>query len=405
MRAWLLTVGVVALAACSTSSPRRSDISDAELLSGDILGPGFAAGAVTVTPIEDAFALDDQMRAFASTINNVSDPSFHVNGLLEAMQKQGLFALDYSSSTTRTVSETFHERRGNCLSFTMLFIELARAVGLHARYQLVEVPPHWNHEGDLVVIANHVNAVIESRFQHDLIIDFNYADFRGDYPMHKIDDAYASALYYTNLGAEALLKRDFPTSFVLLREALSFHDNISEPWVNLGVLYGRLGHYDYAEAAYLRALAADPRERSAVANLVGVYTALGDTARAEQYRDRVRNYQEINPYYHYSRAQTARSEERNEDALGELRRAIRLKNDDSDFFKLQGETLLALGRDEDAAKSFERARAVARPSSLVREAGSENSNPGRLARPAGGPGTTIYVPSLPSPSLNLLATP
>jgi len=405
MRAWLLTIGVFALAACSATSPRGSDLSDAELLSGVTLGPDFAAGAVPVIPVEDAFALDDEMRAFARSINNVSDPSFHVNGLLDAMKQRGLFALDYSSSATRTVSETFHERRGNCLSFTMLFIELARAVGLHARYQLVDVPPKWNHDGDLVVIANHVNAVIESRFQHDLIIDFNYADFRGDYPMHKIDDAYASALYYTNLGAEALLRRDFPVSFALLREALTFRTDMAEPWVNLGVLYGRLGRYEYAEAAYLRALAADPRERSAIANLVGVYTALGDTARAEQYRTRVRNYQEINPYYHYARAQTAHAEERHEDALDEVRRAIRLKDDDSDFYKLQGETLSALGRDSDAAKSFARARAVARTSSLVRETGSESSTAGRLARPPGMPGATIYVPSFPAPSLNLLGTP
>jgi tetratricopeptide (TPR) repeat protein len=397
MRASLLTIGVVvSLAACSASSPRRSDISEAELLSGDALGSSFAAGAIPVTPIQDAFALDDEIRAFADGINDVSDPSFHVNGLLDAMKQHGLFALDYTDTATRTVSETFHERRGNCLSFTMLFVELARAVGLHARYQLVDVPPRWNHDADLVVIANHVNAVVESRFEHDLIVDFNSADFRGDYPMRKISDDYAAALYYTNLGAEALLKRDFPSSFALFRKALSFRVDLAEPWVNLGVLYGRLGRYDYAEAAYLRALDADPRERSAVVNLVGVYTALGDTARAAEYRERVRSYQEINPYYHYARAQMAYADKRHEDALGELRRAIRLKDDDGAFYTLQGETLAALGRDADAAKSFKRARALARPDTLVREAGAlRSSAPGRLPQ----------ATTLPNNQISLLALP
>jgi tetratricopeptide (TPR) repeat protein len=380
MRASLLTIGVVLLlAACSASSPRRSDVSEADLLSGDALGPGFVADTIPVIRIADAFALDEEMRAFAQSINDVRDPSFHVKSLLDAMKQRGLFALDYTDAATRTVSETFHERRGNCLSFTMLFIELARAVGLHARYQLVDVPPRWNHDADLIVIANHVNAVVESRFEHDLIVDFNSADFRGDYPTRKINDDYAAALYYTNLGAEALVKRDFPSSFALFREALSFHSDMAEPWVNLGVLYGRLGRYDYAEAAYLRALEVDPRQRSAVANLVGVYTALGDTARAEEYRERVRHYQDINPYYHYARAQLAYAEKRHEDALGELRSAIRLKDDDRDFYTLQGETLAALGRDADAARSFARARALARPAALAREGEQlPSSAPGRL---------------------------
>jgi len=392
MRAWLLTICVVSLAACSASSPRRSDISDAELLSGEILGPSFAAGAIRVIPIEDAFALDDEMRAFAHGVNFVSEPSFHISTLLDAMKQHGLFSLDYTDTSTRTVSQTFHERRGNCLSFTMLFVELARAVGLHARYELVDVPPHWNHDADLVVIANHVNAVVESKFEHDLVVDFNSADFRGDYPTHKIDDVYAAALYYTNVGAEALLKRDFPASFASFRQALSFGSDVAEPWVNLGVLYGRLGRYEYAEAAYLRALEADPRERSAVANLVGVYTALGDTARAEEYRERVRHYQEINPYYHYARAQKAYAEQRHEDALDELRRAIRLKHDDSEFYKLRGDTLAALGRDADAAKSFERARDVARPDALSREASSPSSAPWPVSHPRE-PSTLIYLPT------------
>jgi tetratricopeptide (TPR) repeat protein len=285
----------------------------------------------------------------------------------------------------------------------MLFVELARAVGLRAHFQLVDVPPRWNHDADLIVIASHVNAVVESRFEHDLVVDFNVMDFRGNYPTHKIDDAQAAALYYTNLGAEALVKRDFASSFVLLREALRFRADTAAPWVNLGVLYGRLGRYDYAEAAYLRALEAQHGERSAIANLVGVYTALGDTARAEEYRERVRHYQEINPYYHYGRAQLAYEDKRPEDALGELRRAIRLKDDERDFYTLQGQTLTALGRDADAAKSFERARSLAHTGTLVRDSSPQTSSqPGRLPPSAGMSGTVIYRPPESFPGLRLL---
>jgi Flp pilus assembly protein TadD len=290
-----------------------------------------------------------------------------------------LFSLEYNDAVTNTVSGTFHERRGNCLSFTMLFIALARGVGLHARYQLVDVPPQWNLDADLVVIANHVNAVIDSKSDHEIVIDFNKANFRGDYTTHKIDDAYAAALFYTNLGAEAMMRRDYPSSLTLLREAVRTRADVSAPWVNIGVLYGREGLYDYAEAAYLRALEIAPRERSALANLAGIYEALGDTERAAEYRERVRRYQEINPFYHYARAQKAYRDSRYEDTLAELRRAIRLRGDESMFYSLQGQALVALGREQEADTSFARARANERSDALVRAEAKPSSLPGRLA--------------------------
>ena len=136
--------------------------------------------------------------------------------------------------------------------------------------------------------------------------------------------------------------------------------------MNLGVLYGRQGRYEYAEASYLRALQIAPQERSALANLASIYEALGDTQRAAEYRERVRHYQDINPYYHYARAQKAYHDKQYEDTLAELRHAIRLRSDESVFYALQGQALTALGREGDAAKSFARATENQRSESVMR---------------------------------------
>jgi tetratricopeptide (TPR) repeat protein len=378
MRGLLLAVGVlVLLEACAASSTRRSQISDEELLSGKALDSTFAVSAPVIS-IDDAFALDDDMHEFVREVNATGDTSMKVIRLLAAMKQRGLFSLEYNEAVTESVSGTFHQHRGNCLSFTMLFIALAREAGLQARFQLVDVPPQWNLDDDLVVIANHVNAVINSRSDHDLVIDFNKANFREEYPTRRIDDAYAASLFYTNLGAEAMLKRDYPRSFTLLREAIRARPNVASPWVNMGVLYGRQGLLDYAEAAYLRALEIAPQERSALANLASVYEALGDAARAAEYRERVHHYQDINPYYHYARAQKSYREERYEDTLAELKRAIRLRNDESAFYTLQGQTFSALGREDDAKNSFARATANEHKESVVRTEPKTVSAPGRL---------------------------
>ena len=390
MRGLLLAVSVlVLLEACAASSVRRSEISDEDLLSGKALDSIFAASTPVVS-IDDAFALDDEMHEFVRQISEVGDSSARVVRLLQAMKQRGLFSLEYNEVVTQTVSGTFHEHRGNCLSFTMLFIALAREAGLHARYQLVDVPPQWNLDSDLIVIANHVNAVIDSKSDHDLVIDFNKANFREDYTTRKIDDAYAASLFYTNLGAEAMLKRDYPRSFALLREAIRARADVASPWVNIGVLYGRQGRLDYAEAAYLRALEIAPQERSALANLASVYEALGDAERASEYRERVRHYQDINPYYHYARAQKAYREERYEDTLAELKRAIRLRNDESAFYALQGQALTALGHGDEASKSFARATENQRTESLVRAEPKAGPSPGRLAQPSYTTGNAVF---------------
>ena len=161
------------------------------------------------------------------------------------------------------------------------------------------------------------------------------------------------------LRTRRLGRKQYAEGFELLREAARTYADMAGPWVNLGVLYARVGHHDYAEAAYRRALEADPREQAALANLVAVYNSLGEDALAAEYQQRIRRYREINPYYHYALAQVAFGEGRFEDALAELRSAIRLKRNDDDFYDLRGRALVELGRDDRAVASFDRAKELA----------------------------------------------
>jgi Flp pilus assembly protein TadD len=161
------------------------------------------------------------------------------------------------------------------------------------------------------------------------------------------------------LGAEALLRGEYEASFAYLREAARVHPEIAGLWVNLGVLYSRQGRPEYAKAAYLRALEIDDREPSALANLVLVYDALGEPEQAAVYRARVQGYRERNPYYHYALATRAYEQQEFSDALGSVRRALRLKRDEHQFYTLRGQALTALGRSRDARQSFEQAREYA----------------------------------------------
>jgi Flp pilus assembly protein TadD len=352
LRVPLLAVVIILAAteALAATGPGRPAFEREELLASTALP--FTVDAIAIPSRDDAFGLDAEMQAFVATMVAIRDPHRKLLALLHGMEERGLFSLDYDE-TTRTARGTFHDRQGNCLSFTMLFVGLARAAGLTATYQSVIVPPTWINDGH-VVIANHVNSVVRTAFGEDTVVDFNIREYEGQQKSHKVDDDYALALFYTNLGAEALLRNDYPVSFAHFRAAAGVYPKMAGLWVNLGVLYARHGLRKRAESAYLHALDVDPYEESALANLAVVYRDLGEAELAAEYQGRVRKYRERNPYYHFALATQAYEQGRLPDALAALRKALRLKHDESRFHSLRGRVQEDLGRS--GAQSFVRAR-------------------------------------------------
>ena len=124
----------------------------------------------------DPLELNDEMRAFA---NGYVDPyrsqSTRLQHLLYAVMHEGTFDLIYDD-TTRTAIETFRDQRGNCLSFTNMFVALARHVGLDASFQEVLIPPDWSSSGQFFIFSQHVNVLVDLSAGVaglDQIIDFN----------------------------------------------------------------------------------------------------------------------------------------------------------------------------------------------------------------------------------------
>ena len=351
----LLCCAFALSAACTAPGPRLASLPETELLSGSALAVAPRAG----TPLlaETIFELDDTMQAFvAAHTGNLQDPAAKLRRLLIGMKERGFFALEYDETLTRTARETFYELEGNCLSFTILFVALARAAGLDATYQAVEMPPGWSREADLVIVTNHINALVETRSGQSFVVDFNLAGFQSERKRRLVDDAHVLALFYSNLGAEALIRKDYETSFRYLRAAIAADDEVADAWVNLGVLYRRQGHLRHAEASYLHALSAEPRDGSALTNLANLQKFLGNHAAAAEYQELIRRHQQRNPYYHHFRAREAFAQQRFDDALAAVKQAVRLKRDEPAFHELRARAKLELERRAAAPADDDRAR-------------------------------------------------
>lgn len=353
------------LTACTGTSvvPFNNSLSAADLLRAEPL-----TGPTDVPELGDAdvLGLDQGMRDFLDAhVNEEHDRVLKMHELLDAMITEGSFGLKYDE-ITRTATETFDTRLGNCLSFTNMFVAMAREVGINARYQEVGIPPSWSTDGRLFVVSQHVNVRIDLGAVGIREVDFNIDDFESSYDRRVISDERAIAHYYSNVGAEHLQAKEPLEALRYFRKAVASDARFATVWSNLGVLYSKAGYLDYAEAAYLRALKVNPRELSAMGNLAKLYDRLGDEKRADWYRTRSDRYRMRNPYYRYFLARQAFSAEDYETAIEHLKFAVRKTKDDT-FYFLMGMSYLQSG-DQSAARSWlSKAERVAQGDGLKRD--------------------------------------
>jgi len=201
----------------------------------------------------------------------------------DAMFVDGAFDFAYDGMRTLTAREAFEARKGNCISFTALFVALTRSIGVPTRLMSVEGVPQVGRDGDLVVINRHVVAAFSSG-SDVAIFDFDLTSEDELVGRRMIDDVEASAMFHNNLGGTALRDGDPSSALHHFRITTTLWADWPVGWVNLGVTHSHLGEDDKALGAYNRALMADPGNSSALMNMAYIYLRLGrsDEARIAQ---------------------------------------------------------------------------------------------------------------------------
>ena len=321
--------------------------------------------------LSEILAINDEMRAYvANSVGHIPYSGSRLRALLQSMIDDGLLNLEYDSTVSNSAIDTFYTREGNCLSFANLFVALAREAGLEATFQMVAIPPSYSSEDELVLLNNHINVVISGiqaggNFVRRQVVDFNNPEFNGNYDTRRVSDNHVLALFHSNLAVKAMGAADYRKAFEHLKQGLAAEPALAELWVNLGVLYSRHEHYELAIQSYHQALSLRGSDRSALSNLANLYQHVGQQELADEYQSRIRMYRNRNPYYHFYLAQRAYAARDYELALTELKRAIRRKQDEHQFYYLEGMARLQLSNAEAAEISFTKARETAQNRELI----------------------------------------
>lgn len=336
----------------------QSEVTPEEVLAGKLLGA--TDDLATSIPSSSVLALNDEMRAFLKkNVNRGGTDVFRMQQLIDAMMGSTSFKLEYDENT-RIAAETFRLQKGNCLSFTTLFVALARGVGLRADFQEVEIPPDWSTRSDVFVLNRHVNVIVRLGASGSRAIDFNIGDFKSTYEVEKIPDRRAISHFFNNMGVERMQTGEIVDAVAFFRRAIVDGDgDFSPPWTNLGTLYRKLGHYDHAEVAYLEALRIDKEDDVAMSNLVSLYERTGDLEKLQVYQKKVEKHRLRNPHLRYSLARKAFSDGDYEAAIEHLKSAVRGVDDNAEYFFLLGVCYLMQGDEEKARRWTAKAEKVA----------------------------------------------
>jgi Flp pilus assembly protein TadD len=269
-----------------------------------------------------------------------------------------ILGFEYRPELTLSAQEAFEKRQGNCLSFANLIIAMARHLGLRAHYQQVHIRPDWNSAGNTLLLSMHVNVVIETGSGH-YVLDISGRKARELDLVTRMSADEARAQYFNNLGVDALLNEDLALAYGNLHRAISTDGNLSYLWSNLGVIFNRNGQTADAIWAYEVAMAKDGQNITASNNLFVIYERDGNTKAAASLLREVDRHQSKNPYHLMAQSQIAMEEQRYEDSVRLLKRAIKLKKVEYRLHAQLAMTYYLAGNQKEALNSFDQALALA----------------------------------------------
>jgi Tfp pilus assembly protein PilF len=314
----------------------------------------------------DPFLLSPEMQRYLQTQVAARVRSFGPReGLFEAIRND--LVLKYETSSTRTASEAFAARSGNCLSLVLMTAAFAKAMDMPVRYQTVYGHDSWSRVGGVAFLSGHVNVTLGQRDHTGarlrdsapgLTIDFLLPE-GGSKALHTraIDEQTVLAMYRNNRAAEALAAGEVDAAYWWVRSAVLTQPTFNASYNTLGVIYRRKQLIAAAERALRLATAREPGNAVALANLADLLQGTGRAAEANQLRAQQAKLAQLPHYMHFQRGLSALKASRLEEAKTAFAAQLEVTPYDHEVIFALGMTELHLGEPRAAQELIQRALA------------------------------------------------
>ena len=320
---WILLLAALALPGTQPAQAQAQ---------ADTTAQGEASSTAAVQGIGEVMALPAELRAELQqrVIGPGKTPRQRMERLVAYVFDEDGLAIGYDNQRTRTVAEAYRDRQANCLSFTLLFVAMAREAGLEAKVQEVGEVLVWYQGDGAVYAANHVNALVRVDSQMQVVdVGSNIVAMRNR--PRAISDERAMAHFHNNRGAELMAEGDEVAARASLLAAIGHDPGFPSIWNNYGVLLSRQGDLAGAEQAYLAALRNDPRSAPALGNLASLYERQGDARLQARYERRLDQVRRTDPFRQFALALQCENDGDYACAIDRYRRSIRLQHGEHQF--------------------------------------------------------------------------
>jgi Flp pilus assembly protein TadD len=238
--------------------------------------------------------------------------------------------LTYTSGHSTGAMQTWQNRRGDCLSLTILTYAIASSLGITAHMQEVRVPVVVDRQHGVDFVNGHVNVYLRNDMdvqingrifrRGGIVIDFEPqigANSMGDW----LTEEGILARYFNNRAAEFLLQRDDAQAYAYYRAAIQTDPAYLPAFANLAQLYSQRGLQTSAERLLRHAIARDASSYIATRMLHQLLTVQGRTEEAQKYSAILVKLQDEDPYYWLGLGLAALRESRFAEAVRSLERA------------------------------------------------------------------------------------
>ncbi len=233
---------------------------------------GVARRGADAVEVPNPMSATPAMMAAAKELGGAGTDEEKLGRLRTALLDGRAFTFEYERSATFSAADAFVNRRGNCVSFTNLFIALGRSLGIRLQAALVTRHLVSEREGDLIITYNHLVAIHPLVFgQRFVVFDFYQMAEEPGGRFTLLDDFSVAAIRASNDGVAHLGRNEHAQAEHDFEVAVRLAPQLGPLHANLGLAKWRGGDVAGAFAAFQRGLEAEPRCAPLLQNLAALY--------------------------------------------------------------------------------------------------------------------------------------
>ena len=280
---------------------------------------------------ESLFSLDDSMLASLKIPSAMmASTERRLELLLDQLYGSGVVKLSYASGHSTGAAKTWQNRRGDCLSLTIMTYASAKAMGIPARMQEVPIPVAIERRTGVDYLNGHVNVYVPvaARLQIDgrsldgggVIVDFEPQAGSRQKGMTLTEEEILGR-FYNNRATEYLTQGKADLSYAYYKAALGADPSFWASYGNLAQLYMRRGLTGSAETLLRHAMALNPDSHVPLLTLQRLLLGQGREAEALEIAELLKKHQEADPYHWLSVGVNHLKNQRYDQAIAALQRA------------------------------------------------------------------------------------